>query len=355
MRLIWTLIVVSLVTTAASASAETTAEVDFRRSAAGATLFDVKGAHLYTYDADVGPISKCVGACVNAWPPLEASANAVEDANLKIQVRADGRRQWVYKDKPLYKFARDAYPGARMGEIGTSGWRIAFDPAPTPAGMSIRRAPPGWVLANVAGVPLVTPTARQKDPSKIVDREWVPVRAPTLAQTLPDWSIIVRSDGIRQWAYRDQPLFTSADGVTTAAASNTETFRLVVLEQLPAKPSWVTVQTVDTGDVLADQNGMTLYVVRNMQQVVREKTCLEECMQTYWRRVPAAADAQPVGNWSLVEVSGQKVWAFMGAQVFTHTRDSKPGDSMGFGFGVGQGIGGGWRPISVNQLVPAVQ
>jgi hypothetical protein len=42
----------------------------------------------------------------------------------------------------------------------------------------------------------------------------------------------------------------------------------------------------------------------------------------------------------------------MGMQVFTHTRDEKPGDTAGYGFAVGHGIGGGFRPIMVTALLP---
>jgi predicted lipoprotein with Yx(FWY)xxD motif len=91
-----------------------------------------------------------------------------------------------------------------------------------------------------------------------------------------------------------------------------------------------------------------------MDQVIREQTCLDACMKANWRTVPADPAARPVGNWSIVpDQDGKPIWSYMGAILFTHTRDRKPGDTMGYGVGVGQGIGGGWRPIPVANLLPA--
>ncbi len=39
--------------------------------------------------------------------------------------RDDGRRQWAYKGKPLYTWARDQQPGDRTGDGFNNLWRVA--------------------------------------------------------------------------------------------------------------------------------------------------------------------------------------------------------------------------------------
>ena len=50
----------------------------------------------------------------------------------------------------------------------------------------------------------------------------------------------------------------------------------------------------------------------------------------YWPPVYAAADAKPVGNWSILErKDGKKQWAYMGRALYTSFLDKGPGDTWG--------------------------
>jgi predicted lipoprotein with Yx(FWY)xxD motif len=42
----------------------------------------------------------------------------------------------------------------------------------------------------------------------ICTRLWRPVLAPTNAQTVGDWTVVIREDGSRQWAYKGKPVYT---------------------------------------------------------------------------------------------------------------------------------------------------
>jgi predicted lipoprotein with Yx(FWY)xxD motif len=82
------------------------------------------GKPLYTFARDTVPgKSACNGPCATAWPPLAASPDARDDGDWTVVTRDDGSRQWAYKTKPLYSFAKDASGGAATGV--SANWPLA--------------------------------------------------------------------------------------------------------------------------------------------------------------------------------------------------------------------------------------
>jgi predicted lipoprotein with Yx(FWY)xxD motif len=100
--------------------------VQARKSDAGAmVLADAKGMTLYTYDKDADGKSNCAGRCLMNWPALIATGNAMNMGDWTVVTRDDGAKQWAYKRKPLYTFAKDTKPGDTTGDgVGTI-WHIA--------------------------------------------------------------------------------------------------------------------------------------------------------------------------------------------------------------------------------------
>ncbi|WP_315759194.1 MULTISPECIES: hypothetical protein [unclassified Bradyrhizobium] len=95
-------------------------------SAKGDILTDNKGMTLYTFDKDVDGKSACNGPCATNWPVLKAEASDKADANYTIITRDDGSRQWAYKGKPLYTFAKDQKPGDITGDgFLNNAWHLA--------------------------------------------------------------------------------------------------------------------------------------------------------------------------------------------------------------------------------------
>jgi len=83
------------------------------------------GRPLYTYDDDtMRGMSHCVGACARQWPPFIAAADATPQGDWTIISREDGKRQWVYKNKPLYYYLNDK-PGAEPAGTAVSAWKLA--------------------------------------------------------------------------------------------------------------------------------------------------------------------------------------------------------------------------------------
>jgi predicted lipoprotein with Yx(FWY)xxD motif len=80
------------------------------------------GMTLYTFDRDAagGGKSACNGPCATNWPPLMAAADAKPSGDWSLATRDDGAKQWAYKGKPLYLWAKDQKPGDKTGD-GVNG------------------------------------------------------------------------------------------------------------------------------------------------------------------------------------------------------------------------------------------
>jgi predicted lipoprotein with Yx(FWY)xxD motif len=82
------------------------------------------GKPLYTFARDSAPgKSACNGACATAWPPLAAAADAKADGDWTVVTRDDGSKQWAYKGKPLYAYAKDSAGAAATGV--SDNWPLA--------------------------------------------------------------------------------------------------------------------------------------------------------------------------------------------------------------------------------------
>jgi predicted lipoprotein with Yx(FWY)xxD motif len=90
-------------------------------------LADMKGMTLYTFMKDAECKSNCNGQCEKNWPPLMAAADAMPMGDWTIVTRDDGSKQWAYKGKPLYTWAKDTKPGETTGDgVGNGAWKIAM-------------------------------------------------------------------------------------------------------------------------------------------------------------------------------------------------------------------------------------
>jgi len=90
-------------------------------------LVDASGRTLYTFDRDAagGGKSACNGQCAELWPPAKAEADAKPEGDLTIVTRDDGSKQWAYKGKPVYTYAKDSKPGDATGDNFRDVWHVA--------------------------------------------------------------------------------------------------------------------------------------------------------------------------------------------------------------------------------------
>lgn len=109
-------------TTLAVASACATAQEPAK--VADGVLVGANGMTLYSFDKDAGGKSACNGPCATNWPPLAAAADAKASGDWSVITRDDGTKQWAFKGKPLYYWAKDQKAGDRTGDGVNSVWHI---------------------------------------------------------------------------------------------------------------------------------------------------------------------------------------------------------------------------------------
>ena len=94
----------------------------------------------------------------------------------------------------------------------------------------------------------------------------------------------------------------------------------------------VTVKTTSLGPTLVDAKGMTLYTWGN-DTIPAKSACNGPCA-TNWPPLSAAADAKPMGDWTVVtRDDGATQWAYKGKPLYTYRMDAKEGDVTGNGRG----------------------
>ncbi len=325
-------------------------------------------------------------SCAAVWPPALASDDAKPVGAFTIVTRTDGRKQWAYNEHVLYTSIVDKVPGDVMaattrqsGGDGPAAREVATVPPAIPPGF--------YVTSTALGRQLVTAKnfsvyASAKDgPEKsncdaACARTWVPVIAPVSARPQGEWSIFERTAGVRQWAFRKAPLYTNAldSDIRSLQGSDVPGWTNVYTRKAPSPPKEFTMQDTETGVVLADAKGKSIYVYNCADdsadqmacdhvaapQVYRLAICgggkVERCLRD-WPYVVAAADAKSTSRtWSVIEIDPQtghlakpgqpgalRVWAYQDAPVYTYAGDKAPGDIYGNGNGEFGGSRNGFK------------
>jgi len=85
----------------------------------------------------------------------------------------------------------------------------------------------------------------------------------------------------------------------------------------------------DQGEVLTTADGMSLY--RFDKDADGQSNCYETCASN-WPPLQAGADAQPEGDFTIIERSdGTRQWAYKGSPLYGFVKDQKTGDTLGDG------------------------
>ena len=351
--------------------------------AAHKTAFgDENGKTLYTYDKDEPGKSNCTDACIKDNPPALAPACAKPFGEWSAIKRADGSRQWARKGQPLYTFVGDKMNGSVGGSV--SGGR-ANPRAPTAAvsegGPAMAQAfkvayyepdvetllPRGIgidTIGDANGMGLVDGngmTVYFFDGDANKDRAgckapceapWRPLVAPQLSLPVGDFTVVVRNDGINQWAFKGYPLYTHVEDRAPQYAKGMgidKRFRIALVTH-HYMPAGVRIQnTAGRGKLWATAQGLTLYrhdavayhtggghslrrgvLLRPaVGRQIGTEYCNAQCQQL-WKPLLASNDARPSGYWEVMtRADGREQWAYRGFAQFTYSGDKNPGDMTG--------------------------
>ena len=203
-------------------------EVGLVASARAVVLTDFAGRPLYTFAGDAPRGSQ--------WLPVAASALALDVGDFSVVTRADGFRQWAYKEHPLYRHGGDLLPGDVRKPGVDVRWEVAaLTTHFSPPDVAVTALEGYGDVLSLNGMTLYSGSAFEKyfggrnlrDSFKVAYfrgkrlggdacadvaclETWRPFSAPDGARSSGFWEVITRRDGTNQWAYKGFALYTYA-------------------------------------------------------------------------------------------------------------------------------------------------
>ncbi len=206
--------------------------------------------------------------------------------------------------------------------------------------------------------------------------KWAPMLASDDSTAHGDWTLIQRSPGVWQWAFRGKALYTyiSAKRVHGLTGSDEPGWHNVYSLPAPTTPREFTRQDANVGVVLADSHGKTIYLYHCGDDALDQQACdhpaapqeyrlavcgggdAARCLRT-WKPVVASKNARaPSRSWTTIDIdplsghfatAGQPgamhVWAYRGRPVYTFSGDHAAGDTNGDAWGEDWGMRNGFR------------
>jgi len=325
-------------------------------------------------------------SCEQLWPPVLAAADAKPVGKWTLVKRKNGQSQWAYDGYPVYtseldKKQGDVFGGTNALSGGAQGIvrRPIGPPADVPPELDIVPFRTGRMITTYKGFSVYVSDADEPGKSNCTGKclsDWDPVVAPQTAKAKGEWSVVERSPGIKQWAYRGKPLYTYVHERRARAVTGSDNpgWHNVYTQRALPPPADFTVQDSRIGQVLADKDGKTIYIYQCNDDALDQQTCdhpdspqvyrmaicgnfdPKVCQATfpYVKASPGAKSDSSLwtvvtidpntGKWAKSGDPGAiQVWAYRGRPVYTYGDDLKPGDANGDNYGEFNGQRNGFR------------
>jgi predicted lipoprotein with Yx(FWY)xxD motif len=356
---------------------------------------DEKDQILYTSDKDMPGKSLCDAECTKTWVPAFAPDDAVADAHWSIIVRDDGKRHWAFRDRPMYTYAPEnrtdeekeeakkaleeivkaakekaeaegtdveedaavieaeaklkaeraiaSARGAGQGQGHEKDGRQVVELlpeqwVPVPNGVIIQevRTAPGQVFTNENGRTLYSFSGTEEDAD--IRSMWSPLEASQLALPIGEFAVVARDDGIYQWAFQGQTLYThkgDRDYGDSNGKNIDERFKLVYALRYHMPEGVTVARNHMYGGLLKSADGKVLYARESASggsdgalrgdrgnarigKRIGITGCDAEC-ETTWKPLLSSADAKPSGYWTLYDrEDGSKQWAYFGYALYSY-------------------------------------
>lgn len=238
-------------------------------------------------DADKRP------ACTDVWPPVLAPADAKPVGEWTVVERLDGRKQWAYKGWSLYTSVVDQRPGDVLGGTairnlgGTGAARHPVGPeANVPGQFDVQTTMFGRLVVLHEGWSVYTYDGDGRNKSNCKDAcldGWSPVLAAVSATPFGEWSIVERAPGMKQWAFRNRPVYRHLNDSKLGALDGGDTPRWhnVYTQMSPEPPQGFAMKRTIVGLVLGDANGKSVY----------SYTCVDDAIDALGCDYPEAPQA----------------------------------------------------------------
>jgi predicted lipoprotein with Yx(FWY)xxD motif len=340
--------------------------------------------------------------CEQMWPPALAADDAKPVGKWSIMKRRDGRNQWAYDGFVLYTSSMDKKPGDTIGgtklgrrSIDPSGslggdapaYRIPIGPTPDiPGQFAVEQNLVGRQITLVNGYTVYSwdgdrPNKSNCDAACL--KNWKPVLAPEVGVMAREaWSVIERSPGVRQWAFRGSPLYTYVHDPKPGNQHGVDVsgWNTVFTQKNPAAPPEFTQQDSAAGVVLADSKGKTIYIYHcgddaadqllcdhpDTPQEYRYAVCgagsQARCLTTFPYVIAMNGATGANEAWTVKAIDpatgksakpGQadalQVWAYRDRPVFTFSRDERPGAVRAHTWGEFYGLRNGYTAFFLRE------
>lgn len=261
--------------------------------------------------------ASCIAFLIAGSALAEGDVEAYIDEPMPEGVRVihseiDGPVFATAEGKTLYKWKSHRQRNGYSGE--TPGRPACYDEVSTVTAGLMSPYPAGIELPDLDSRPSCTDM-------------WPPFYAPDDARSIGDWSVVERRDGRRQWAYYEQPIYTSVRdlepgdvyGGTSRRFGGDSPAMREPIGPSPMVPPGFAVKTTFNGRLLTTDKNDSVYSFE--LDTAEEARCLGDCLRN---RKPLLAPelARPKGEWSILERSpGVRQWVYRGKPLYTHTLD----------------------------------
>ena len=261
------------------------------------------------------PAGQSDAAPVEAWVEVPMPPGFhVESTEMDGPVFADAEGRTLYT-WPSHRL-RNGYSGENPGKPA------CYDEVLTVTAGLMSPYPPGILLPELDSRPSCTDL-------------WPPVLAGDDAEPVGKWSTVRRKDGTWQWAYEEQPLYTSVrdtrpgdviGGTTRRYGGDSPALRVPAAPPSRLPPGF-SVKTTTTGRLLTTDKNASVYA--HDGDTMEHSACDRECLRN-WMPVLAPELASAQGEWSILERSpGVRQWVFRGKPLYTYALDQHSWSQQG--------------------------